>query len=140
MRDRNHPEYKYTEVDYEIDPLLRLERANRSTRQAIIYIIASPLITLFSGLVVAFFSRVQGGPLCDAGYATILCTRRAEILFTVVPMSVAFLGFLGCCLILYLKWRAYTRWTPWLAILWPLAFVCLGWMTAFGTLAILGPR
>lgn len=127
-----------SDLDYEADPLLRLERNNTSTRQAIIYGFTVPVLTFLTAFVVATISRTQGGPLCDAGTADWICTRTHEILFPVIPGIVATGGTLGAAWITYRRWARYERWRPWLAALWPLMLFTLGWITSVGTMAVIG--
>ena len=66
---------RYTELDYEFDPLLRLERRHKSSVQAVVWGFAVPILTIITGFLVAVIARANGGPLCDAGLASWLCTR-----------------------------------------------------------------
>ena len=129
---------RYTEADYEFDPLLRLERRHKSSVEAVVWAIAVPVLTIVTGLLVAVIARAGGGPLCDAGLATWLCTRWSEIAITLAPLSVAFGGLIGVCIQCYIKFKTYNRWWPWLAVMWILLPFSLGWMISFGTIAIIG--
>ncbi|MBI8999865.1 hypothetical protein JDV76_02595 [Corynebacterium sp. CCM 8864] len=125
-------------LDYEADPLLRLERNNSSTRQAIIYAFSIPPLTFLTAFVVAMISRTQSGPLCDAGTSDWICSRTYEILFPVIPGLVTLGGTLGAAWITYRRWARYERWRPWLAALWPLMLFTLAWTTGVGTMAVIG--
>nr|WP_232958807.1 hypothetical protein [Corynebacterium marambiense] len=125
-------------MDYEADPLLRLERNNSSTRQAIIYAFSIPPLTFLTAFVVAMISRTQSGPLCDAGTSDWICSRTYEILFPVIPGLVTLGGTLGAAWITYRRWARYERWRPWLAALWPLMLFTLAWTTGVGTMAVIG--
>ncbi|GAA4795759.1 hypothetical protein CCANI_13540 [Corynebacterium canis] len=122
------------------DPLLRLERNRDSTRQAIGFAVAVPAVTFLTAFIIAIISRTSGGPLCDAGISDWICSRQFEILFPVIPGVIAFSGTILAAWITYLKWRAYRRWRPWLAIIWFLMPFTLAWMTGFGTMLIIGQR
>lgn len=129
---------RYTELDYEFDPLLRLERRHKSSVQAVVWGFAVPILTILTGFLVAVIARANGGPLCDAGLASWLCTRWAEIAICVAPLIVSFGGLIGAGIQCYIKFKTYNRWWPWLAVMWVLIPFTLGWMTSFGTIAIIG--
>ena len=129
---------KPSQLDYELDPLLRLEQHTRSTHQAIVYVIMVPLITLLAAGIILFISHNQGGPDCDAGESAWICSRTYEILFPVVPGAIALIGALGAVWTTYIKWARYDRWRPWLAICWVLIPFALGWITSTGWMAIAG--
>ncbi|WP_297188445.1 hypothetical protein [uncultured Corynebacterium sp.] len=129
---------KYSEADLEFDPLLRLERRHKSSVAAVVWGFATPILTILTGLLVAVIGRASGGPLCEAGLATWLCTRWSEIAICVVPLAVAFGGLIGAGINCYIKFKTYNRWWPWLAVMWVLLPFSLGWMTSFGTIAIIG--
>lgn len=129
---------KRSDLELEIDPLYRLERNERSTHHAIAYAIMVPVITAALGLALALISRGRGGPICDAGQATWICSRTFEILFPLVPWLFSFGGFIGAAVITYRQWSRCLRWRPWLAIMWVLGPFTMGWGTAFGTLLIVG--
>ncbi|MEJ4113085.1 hypothetical protein ACGE24_06860 [Corynebacterium kroppenstedtii] len=129
---------KPSRLDYELDPLLRLEQHARSTHQAIVYVIAVPLITLAVAGILLYISHNQGGPNCDAGESAWICSRLYEILFPTVPGTIALIGALGGVWTTYFKWSRYDRWRPWLATCWVLIPFALGWMTSTGWMAIAG--
>ena len=58
---------KPSQLDYELDPLLRLEQHTRSTHQAIVYVIVVPLITLLAAGIILIISHNQGGPIATRG-------------------------------------------------------------------------
>lgn len=127
-----------TFLEYDADPLLRLERDRKSSRYALGFAISVPLVTFLVGFVIAITSRTLGGPLCVAGKSTWICSRTFEILFPVVPGSIALLGVLIAAWITYRTWANYGRWRPWLAIIWFLMPFSLTWLTGFGTMAVVG--
>ena len=100
---------KPSQLDYELDPLLRLEQHTRSTHQAIVYVIVVPLITLLAAGIILIISHNQGGPDCDAGESAWICSRTYEILFPVVPGAIALIGALGGVWTTYIKWARYDR-------------------------------
>ncbi|WP_238597052.1 hypothetical protein [Corynebacterium heidelbergense] len=126
-----------SQLDYEADPLLRLEHNERSTRQAIRYFIAVPVVTLLTALVIALISRGLGGPYCDDGVGW-LCSRSAQIWFAVLPGLISIGGFFGAAWICYLKWKNHTRWRPWIGVVWFLMPFMLMWVTSTGALLLLG--
>lgn len=138
--DEDFPELLRRELEFFDDPLARLERNENSTKLAIFYCAAVPFLTVIVAFGVALFSRAIGGPLCDAGVSTWLCTRTSEILFPVIPGIVALSGLLGSSFLTYWTWKKGVRWRPWLASMWWLMPFFLLWMTSTGTIAILGQR
>ncbi|MDO5684865.1 MAG: hypothetical protein Q4G37_02035 [Bifidobacterium sp.] len=131
---------KPSALDYELDPLLRLEKHARSTREAIAYVIAIPLLTILTAGIILLISHTQGGPICDAGQAHWVCNRTTEVLLPLIPGAVALAGAVGTLWITYFKWARYDRWRPWLATIWPLFLFFLGWVTSTGTMLIIGHR
>lgn len=125
-------------ADYERDPLLWFERSRRSSRTALIYMTLVPALTVITGSIIALISRAQGGPICDAGHSQWICTRGYEIAFSLIPLGVSLAGTFGAFWITYHKWATYQQWRPWLGIIWVLVPVSLAWMTAFGSLFVLG--
>lgn len=129
---------QFEDFDPLLDPLYRLEVHRRSTIQAMVFALVIPAVTLATALAIAFVSRGIGGPLCEAGLATWLCTRTAQIVFPVVPGLIALGGTITAALITYFKWARYNRWRPWLAIIWFLMPFSLFWIVSTGTILILG--
>lgn len=120
------------------DPLEQQRQNTRSSRQAIIYLFAVPLVTFVSAYLLAWVSRLQGGPLCDAGDAVWICSRAAELWWPIITSLIAFGGMLGCAWILYDKYRRYLRWRAWMGVLWVLIPFSMLWGTSVLPLAILG--
>lgn len=126
-----------TEADYQEDPLLRLERNNKSTRNAFIFFFGTVGLTLGIALVIGLIGRIIGGPRCTAGEATWLCTQGIESAFWVVPGVLSFIAMFLSVYITYDKWRRHQRWRPWIAVIWFLMPYALGWMTSAGAALLL---
>ncbi len=120
------------------DPLEQQRKNEQSSRQAIIYLFAAPLVTVLSAYLLAWVSRLQGGPVCDAGEAVWICSRAAELWWPITTSIIAFGGMLGCAWILYDKYRNYLRWRAWMGVLWVFIPLSMLWATSVLPLAILG--
>ncbi|WP_018025043.1 hypothetical protein [Corynebacterium ulceribovis] len=129
---------KISEADLDFDPLLRLELEQKSRRQAIFWAIGTMVAILVSAMIIAFIGRAVGGPNCDAGYSSFMCSRTFELAFPLIPAAIALGGTFGAMWICYVKWSRYQKWTPWLAITWLLIPVSLLWITSTAQFAILG--
>lgn len=142
MPDSDSPSPRPPRIDplVDADPLYRLERNQNSTRNAIGFAIAVPMLTFLTAFVVAMISRTLGGPLCSAGRATWICSRRFEILFPLLPGLVSVGGTFLAAFITYRVWSRYGRWRPWLAILWVLVPFTLFWITSTGPILIIGQK
>ena len=128
---------KLTELDYEADPLARLERNNRSTKQAIIFFFAVPGIAAFLALGTTIISRIVGGPYCDADSSAWLCTEGFRLFFHIAPALVCFFGLFGAAYICYYKWKRHQRWRPWIAVIWFIMPVAIGWSVNSAAMLIL---
>ncbi|AKK04240.1 hypothetical protein [Corynebacterium epidermidicanis] len=133
--DRHKP---MTDLDYMAHPHLREQRNRRSTKQAVWYTVAVCVISILIGVAVAITSKTVGGPVCDAGARTLICSRKYEILFPVLTGGFSLLGVFGAMFILWRKWKKYDRWKPWFGVIWFLIPWALTWITGFGTMAIVG--
>lgn len=136
-RNQQH-QPKLTELDYELDPLARLERNNRTTRNAIAYFFGVPALAVFIALATAIISRIVGGPMCSADDSAWLCNQGFRLFFHITPAVVCFLGLLGAVFICYRNWARHLRWRPWIAVIWFLMPICIGWGVNSGTMLILG--
>ncbi|MBN9644354.1 hypothetical protein JZY06_06990 [Corynebacterium sp. CCM 8862] len=121
-----------------MDPLLRLEDNRKSVRNAIVFAVMIPLLTLTTGLIIALISRSQGGPICDSGHSNWICTRTYEIIFPVLPGVISFGGLIIACGITWRQWAQDRYWQPWLGIIWLLIPFTLLWATGVGAMAIVG--
>ncbi|AJE34330.1 hypothetical protein B842_12425 [Corynebacterium humireducens NBRC 106098 = DSM 45392] len=129
FHNRRPPEPKTAEeLASSTDPILQQERNRRSTRQAIAWLFGTMLLTIGGGLILALVTRLMGGPACDAGEATWLCTRSAQIWWPIVTSAFAMGGVIGCAIIMVRKLNSYTRWRPWMGVFWVLIPFAMMWM------------
>ena len=110
------------EPDYEADPLERLERNERSTREAVRYGLVSAL------LVIAFVSILAAVIGFDAG--TGFTAKRLEVLLP--PLLLAVCLALGASWQTYRRWQNHIRWRPWLWL------TQLMWIGATGYMLLVG--
>ena len=129
---------KISEADLDFDPLLRLELDQKSRRQAIYWGIGTAVAVIVTAIIIAVIGSAVGGPNCDAGYSSFICSRSFELAFPLIPGAVALGGTFGAMWICYLKWSRYQKWTPWLAVTWILIPLSLLWITSTAQIAILG--
>ena len=127
-----------TEEDYLNDPLLRLERNNRSTRNAVVFFFGTVGLTLALALVIALASRIIGGPRCVAGESVWLCSHSMELAFWIIPAVISMGAMFLSVWITYDKWRRHQRWRPWIAVIWFLMPYGLAWVTSAGAMLIFG--
>lgn len=120
------------------DPVEVKKQNEKSSRQAVIYLLAVPLITFISAYLLAWVARLQGGPICEAGDAVWICSRSSELWWPIGTSLIAFGGMLGSAWILYDKYRKYLRWRAWMGVLWVLIPFSMLWGTSVLPLAILG--
>jgi len=120
------------------DPLVEALANRRSTRQAIAWALATPLLTGIVALLLAALARSLGGPLCESGQATWICSRSAEIWWPLATSAVPVIGLLGSGIIMYKKYLNYTRWSPWMGTFWFLVPFCMLWMTTVFQMSIVG--
>lgn len=120
------------------DPLERLERNERSGKQAYIYAGSVFGLTVVTAIIIAIIGAITGGPLCDAGKSVFVCSRAFELAFPLIPGAISFFGAAGCFWMTYLKWRSFQRWRPWLAMCWVLLPWTLAWMTGTFSIAMFG--
>lgn len=125
-----------SELDYEADPLLRLERNNRSTKQAIWFFVGVIVLTFASALIITLVSKVVGGPDCVPSSSAILCSDTFRLLFGIIPPAIAAFGLFGGAWIAYLKWKNHQRWRPWIAVVWFIMPFSLAWIISVGTMLI----
>lgn len=128
----------FTDLGNLSDPLEQQQKNERSSRQALIYLFAVPVVTFLSAYLLAWVSRLVGGPICDAGDAVWICSRASELWWPIITSMIAFGGMLGSAWILYDKYRNFTRWRAWMGVLWVLIPFSMLWGTSVLPLAILG--
>lgn len=124
--------------DPDDDPLKRLEKKEYTWRQAVRYAVGVIAATLLTALVIAIIGYLVGGPNCDAGTSTFICSRTFELLFPLVPGAISLIGALYCFWMTYVRWKSFSNWRPWLAMCWVLMPWTLAWMTSTFTIAMLG--
>lgn len=128
----------FSDVNRIPDPLEQQRKNEQSSRQALIYLAAVPIVTFVSAFLLAWVARLMGGPLCDAGEATWICSRAAQLWWPISTSLIAFGGMLGCAWILYDKYRNFIRWRAWMGVLWVLIPFSMLWATSVLPMAILG--
>ena len=112
------------------DPVAVKERNRASTRQVIFYAAGVVIATFAVAFVLALISRLQGGPLCDAGQATWLCTPSWRMWWALGSSVVPIAGLLGCAVIMVRKLNRYERWVPWMGVFWlPIVPFTMWWLT-----------
>lgn len=121
-----------------VDPVRQTELNRQSTRQAWAWVIGIPVTTAILAVLLAVVFRLIGGPLCEAGEGTWLCSRNAQIWWPIITSIVPVVGVLGCAVIMVRKIRQYTRWWPWMAAFWCLVPFSMLWMTSTLPIAITG--
>ncbi|WP_342318655.1 hypothetical protein [Corynebacterium mayonis] len=120
------------------DPVAQAQRNQRSTREALLYAAATVALTALIGLISGAYFRIQGGPLCDAGTATWLCTSTARWWWALINSFPPVISLLGCAIIMVRKLKHYERWMPWMGVFWlPIVPFTMWWLTVtIGILAI----
>lgn len=121
-----------------VDPVAQEERNRRSGRQAVAWLIGVPVLTFVLAVVLGVVFRLIGGPLCEDGDSTWLCTRSAQIWWPIITSLVPVTGLLGCAVIIVRKLRTYTRWRIWMGVFWALVPFTMLWMTSTIPIAMTG--
>ncbi|MCZ9310328.1 hypothetical protein ACUY3K_10465 [Corynebacterium uberis] len=120
------------------DPEVQLARNKASTRQALwwlgIVLLGSPIISA----LLAALCRMIGGPLCETGANTWLCSRTAEIWWALGSCALPTFGAIGCGVMMVIKLQRYTRWRAWMGVFWVLVPYAMLWMVSVLQFAILG--
>ncbi len=114
------------------------EANRRSTRNAVLYFLLTPVVVLGTAGVIALISRLNGGPFCDAGQATWLCTRTSQILFSLIPGIISLGALFGSAWFTYRAWARQERWRWWIAGLWLSMPFVLAWITGTASLLMNG--
>src|SRR5699024_4450843 len=134
MREHGDNPHDYDDED----PLDRLQKKEYSWRPAVTYAVGVIAATLLSALVIAIIGMIVGGPNCDAGTSTFICSRAFELAFPLIPGAVSLFGALWGFWMTYVRWKNFVNWRPWLAMCWVLMPWTLAWMTSTFTIAMFG--
>ncbi|UUA89369.1 hypothetical protein KBP53_10950 [Corynebacterium genitalium ATCC 33030] len=120
----------FDELANEPDPAQLNERNQASTRQAIWFGVASVAGTFLIAGFLALIFRLVGGPLCEAGEATWLCSQAARTWWATLSSIYPVAALLGCAVIMVRKLNRYERWMPWMGVFWlPLVPFTMLWLT-----------
>lgn len=92
------------EPDYEADPLERLERNERSTREAVRYGVVSAVLVIVFVTILGVAIGFETG----AGFTA----KSLEVLIPPLLMAVGLA--LGATWQTYRRWQNHVRWRPWL--------------------------
>lgn len=109
------------------DPVMLARESKRSTRQAIWFAIAVPLLAVLVGLGSLGIFRLVGGPLCDAGTATWICSDTQRFIWMLLALVVPTVGMVGSGIIMLRKLNGYVRWLPWMGVFWFCALHFMFW-------------
>lgn len=137
-RDDAMPSSRPDTLDYEADPLLRLEKNNQSTRHAVIFFFAIIAAMFGTALLIYLVSQVMGGPRCEADSSAMLCSTTMRVVFAIVPTAIALFGQFGSAWITYARWRDHLRWRAWLAVVWFIMPITLAWVISIGSALLIG--
>lgn len=111
------------------DPLEVAAANRRSTKQAIMWVVGTLILTVVVAAIFGIYFRTQGGPLCDVEDGAVwLCTTDAQMIWGIAVLPVPILSLLGACAMLMRKYRAYLRWSHWMGVVWFLVPHTLFWI------------
>ncbi len=112
------------------DPKEVNARNEASTKQALWFAGGTVAITFLVAGVLALIAHMTGGPLCETGEATWLCTNTWRTVWAVVSSIPPVAGILGCAIIMVRKLNRYERWMPWMGVFWlPIVPFAMWWLT-----------
>ena len=112
------------------DPKEVNARNEASTKQALWFAGGTVAATFLVAGILALISRMTGGPLCEAGEATWLCTATWRTIWAVVSSIPPVAGIIGCAIIMVRKLNRYERWMPWMGVFWlPIVPFAMWWLT-----------
>ena len=112
------------------DPKEVNARNEASTKQALWFAGGTVAATFLVAGILALVSRMTGGPLCEAGEATWLCTATWRTIWAVVSSIPPVAGIIGCAIIMVRKLNRYERWMPWMGVFWlPIVPFAMWWLT-----------
>lgn len=110
------------------DPAL-IAAANRaSSRQAVAFAVVIIIASIIVGSSIAIASRMIGGPLCESGQETWLCSPTQQLIWAIGAAIVPFFGMIGAGVIMVRKLNRYLRWRPWMGTFWVLTPHCMAWL------------
>ena len=120
----------FDELADQPDPLEVAARNKASTRQAILYMVSSIVVTLAISGALALIFRLIGGPLCEAVEAVWLCSQSQRTWWAILSSIPPVAALIGCAVIMVRKLNRYERWMPWMGVLWlPLLPFTMWWLT-----------
>lgn len=119
-----------------VDPAVQAQKNQQSTRQAISWLFGIPISTVIVAFLLLLITRNMGGPLCDSGESTWLCTESSHIWWPLVTSIIPLTGILGCAFIMNHKLKTYTRWRPWMGVFWVLIPLSMLWMVNVGQILV----
>ena len=112
------------------DPKEVNARNEASTKQALWFAGGIVAATFLVAGILALISRMTGGPLCEAGEATWLCTATWRTIWAVVSSIPPVAGIIGCAIIMVRKLNRYERGMPWMGVFWlPIVPFAMWWLT-----------
>lgn len=120
------------------DPGQIASEGERSTRQAIRLLIAVPIASVLASLLIAVAGRIAGGPYCEAGAATWLCSRGWELAWSIGSCVLPALGVAACAWMMLRKLRRFVRWRPWMGVFWVLLPHAMFWVFFAAPVGITG--
>ena len=121
-----------TDID---DPLERLERNERSSRHAVMYVLGSTAFVLVMALLLSLFLDFDSVP-CP-GYGQ-LCTSAPRMEFVLIPTVICIALTSYAMWETYRRWRDHVRWRPWLFACQILWIVTTGYFLVAASIAFVG--
>lgn len=126
--NRRRPEPQSLEELADSPDPAEVAAANRaSSRQAFTYLAAVVIASFAVGFGTLVITRLIGGPWCEAGDATWLCSPAQLYTWSALTLIVPFGGLVGCGIIMVKKINAYLRWRPWMGAFWLLVPMAMAW-------------
>lgn len=109
------------------DPLWLAAQNKKSTRQSLWFLGGVVLASLVVGLGLLGIFRALGGPLCEAGQATWICSDTQRWIWMPAAMAVPTFGMVGSGIITMRKLNGYVRWWSWMGVFWFFALYFMLW-------------
>lgn len=107
----------FDELADQPDPAEVAASNRASSRQAIIYLIVTIILSYAVAMILAVIFRFQGGEFCD-GDSAWLCTPTQRQIWGYSVIVVPLASMLGCAVIMVRKLKKYLRWRTWMGIFW----------------------